>query len=429
VSSVSQMVGPVGGDIANPDEAAESTRIVRRFYNQYPYPPPLTDLDAYRQTWLDPTRLHAEYHLTWPARPYREELEILIAGCGTAQAAKYALRQPAARVVGIDFSATSIEHTTELKRRYNLKNLDLYQLPIERVGELNQRFDLIVCTGVLHHLPDPDAGLRALRTVLRPDGALRLMVYATYGRTGIYMLQEYARRLGIGASDAEIQDLAAVLMELPAGHPLEHLLSTAPDFRRKSALADALLNPLDRAYTVPDLFILLARAEMAFGRWLRQAPYLPQCGAPASAPHAARLAALPPVEQYAAMELFRGTMVRHSLIAYRDDGEGSQLAFDDDDRWLTYVPLRLPHTRCIEEGAPAGAAAVLLNQSHSYPDLYLPINAHEKRLFDAIDGTRTIGAIVQGARATGSTRRSNRRARIFFERLWHYDQVVFALAS
>lgn len=32
--------------------------------------------------------------------------------------------------------------------------------------------------GVLHHLPDPDAGLRALRDVLEVSGALQLMVYA-----------------------------------------------------------------------------------------------------------------------------------------------------------------------------------------------------------------------------------------------------------
>ena len=78
---------------------------------------------------------------------------------------------------------------SELQRKYNLQNLELHQLPIERVGEIGRSFDLVVCTGVLHHLPDPDDGLRALRDVLRPGGAMRLMVYARYGRAGIYMMQ------------------------------------------------------------------------------------------------------------------------------------------------------------------------------------------------------------------------------------------------
>ncbi len=80
-------------------------------------------------------------------------------------------------------------------------------MPIEHAGALERRFDLIVCTGVLHHLADPDAGLRALRSVLKPDGAMYLMVYAPYGRTGVYMLQDYCRRLGIGTSEREIDDL------------------------------------------------------------------------------------------------------------------------------------------------------------------------------------------------------------------------------
>jgi SAM-dependent methyltransferase len=92
-----------------------------------------------------------------------------------------------------------------LKRKYNLNNLQFYQLPIERVNELAMSFDQIVCTGVLHHLADPDAGLSALREVLEPDGAMHFMVYAPYGRTGIYVLQEFCRRVGIDAEEGESQ--------------------------------------------------------------------------------------------------------------------------------------------------------------------------------------------------------------------------------
>ena len=164
------------------------------------------------------------------------------------------MRWPAAQVTGIDFSATSVRCTEELKRKYQLNNLQVRQLPIERVGELETSFDQIVCTGVLHHLADPDAGLRALRGVLKPGGAMHLMVYAPYGRTGIYMLQEFCRRIGIHANDEGIRDLIAALTALPPGHPLENLLREAPDFRQEAALADALLHPQDRAYSVPQLF-------------------------------------------------------------------------------------------------------------------------------------------------------------------------------
>jgi SAM-dependent methyltransferase len=388
------------------------------FYTSHPYPPPVENLDRARDDWQDANRHRADYHLVWPDRPYRADLNILVAGCGTWQAAKYAVCRPAANIVGIDVSATSIEHTEELKRKYSLTNLELRQLPVEQVETLARRFDLIVCTGVLHHLADPDAGLRALRSVLKPDGAMHLMVYARYGRSGIYMLQDYCRRLGIGTSLQEINDLVAVLETLPPHHPAVALLRNARDSRNGDALADALLNPRDRSFTVPQLYDFVERNGLVLGRWHLQAPYLPLCGAIATTPHAARLAALPEREQYAAIELWRGTIANHSAVIYRSDTRPWKA---DDERWQTYVPLRLPSTVCVRERLPAGAAAVLLNRGHLHHDLVFPINAEEKRMFDAIDGCRNIGEIAEFAGGG----RTSPRARAFFEAIWRYDQVVF----
>jgi 2-polyprenyl-3-methyl-5-hydroxy-6-metoxy-1,4-benzoquinol methylase len=193
---------------------------VQAFYDLHPYPQPVEDLANYRQRWQDESRRRSDFHLHWPDRTYRPDLKVLVAGCGTSQAAKHAMRQPASHVIGIDISEKSVHHTEALKHKYNLTNLEVYQLPVERAGELGRGFDKIVCTGVLHHLPDPDEGLRALREVLEPDGVMNLMVYAAYGRAGVYMLQEYCRRLGIGHTDQDLQELAVTLTALPPHHPL-----------------------------------------------------------------------------------------------------------------------------------------------------------------------------------------------------------------
>jgi SAM-dependent methyltransferase len=393
---------------------------VSEFYTRHPYPPPVANLDRARDAWRDENRHRAEYHLIWPRRPYRANLDILVAGCGTWQAAKYAVCRPDARVVGIDVSASSIEHTARLKQRYNLTNLELRWLALEHVGELGRSFDLIVCTGVLHHLADPDAGLCALRAGLRAGGALDLMVYAPYGRVGVYMLQDYCRRLRIATSDPEIRNLVATLQALPQSHPLVALLRGSRDARNPDALADALLNPRDRSYSVPQLGDFIERNGLTFGRWHWQAPYLPQCGAMSTTPHAHRLAALPEREQHAAMELWRGTMTCHSVIVRRSDANEDVNVRFDDDRWLHYVPFRLPWTELIEERLPAGAAGVLLNKSHSYHDLVVVLDAEDKRMFDRIDGRRSIEEIADHA-----VRTELPRARTFFERLWWYDQVVF----
>jgi len=399
---------------------------VRAFYDGYPYPPPVDSLENYRQGWRDPQKRRADYHLFWPAKSYREDSSILIAGCGTSQAAKHAMRWPEARVLGIDFSATSIRCTEDLKRKYKLDNLELRQLPIERARELETSFDQIVCTGVLHHLADPDAGLSALRDVLEQDGAMHIMVYAPYGRTGIYMLQEFCKRIGIRASDGEIRDLIAALKALPQGHPLQTLLREAPDFRNEAALADALLHPCDRAYSVPQLFDFLAKGGLRFGRWVRQAPYSAHCGLLAQIPQTPRIKQLTVEDQYAAAELFRGTMIRHSVVAYRDDAPGvlKPISFVGD-AWLSYVPIRLADTIAVRERLPAGAAAVLINQTHTYRDIYLPIDTTEARLFEAIDGARTIGAIADQTLPPEPAASRHDTARAFFERLWWHDQIVF----
>jgi SAM-dependent methyltransferase len=399
---------------------------VQRFYETYPYPPPVDSLDHYRRMWEEPLRRRADHHLFWPAQPFREKFSVLVAGCGTSQAAKYALRWPAAQVTGIDVSATSVTCTEQLKRSYQLENLQVHQLSIERAGELKTTFDLIVCTGVLHHLSDPDAGLRALRTVLEPDGAMHLMVYAPYGRAGIYMMQNFCRQIGIPATDTEIRNLLAALKALPPGHPLEKLFREAPDFHHPSGVADALLHPQDRAYSVRQFFDLIEQGDLTFGRWVRQAPYLPHCGAVASLPQASRITQLPRAEQYAAIELFRGTMVSHGAIVYRSDNTVPQdVRFGGHD-WLDFVPVRMSDTLCLRERRPPGAAAVLLYPGHTYTDLVMAVDATELSLFAGIDGNRSVRDIVaERLTSSGSWTPGLEVARHLFERLWWYDQVVF----
>jgi SAM-dependent methyltransferase len=410
----------VGGDNRGPADA------VRAFYESHPYPAPIGNLDRHRELYRNPDRARALSLLLWPTQKQRLDREILVAGCGTSQAAIHALREPDARVTAIDISETSLGQTRALQQKYGLRNLDLHQLAIEEVSGLGRTFDQIVCTGVLHHLPDPDTGLRSLRNVLAANGAMHVMVYAAYGRAGIYMLQEYCRMLGVGATEKELRDLGTMIGALSSDHPIAGVSRRAKDFRNPDALADALLHPQDRAYTVPQVYAWLERCDLKFGRWFEQAPYLPRCGAIARMPHAARLSSLSPPLQHAAVELLRGTMTKHNFIAYRDDRRGdSQPITFAGDAWRGYVPLRLPWTLCIRDRAPPGSAAVLINRAHTYPDLALPIDTAQERVFAAIDGNRCVDHILRDTAPTGGDEQAGR----FIEKLWEYDQIVFDATS
>jgi len=395
------------------------TAAIRDFYERYPYPPAVTDLEPYRQYWSAPGRRRADFHLHWPWRAFREDYSILVAGCGTDQAGKHAVRWPAAQVTGIDVSAISIRSTADLKGRYKLDNLTVRQLAVEGAEELNCQFDQIVCTGVLHHLPDPVRGIRALRKVLKPEGVLHLMVYAPYGRAGVYMIQEFCRRTGLAATDQGLRQLALALRALPADHPVARLLHGAPDFASAAGCADALLNPQDRAYSVPELFELLESNGLRFLRWVRQAPYSARCGLLANLPHASHLATLAPREEAAAAELFRGTMVRHSAIVCRDDHPwlSRQIQFAGRES-LQVVPLRLPDTVTLRERLPTGTAAALRSRSHAYADTILPLARHELEFVEAIDGTRTVSDLI-------ATESRAAFAIPLLERLWWHDQIVF----
>jgi len=234
----------------------------------------------------------------------------------------------------------------------------------------------------------------------------------------VYLLQDYCRRLGIGATTQEIKALAQTLQAIPPDHPLMPVLRNSPDFGDEAALADALLHPCDRAYSVPQFLRFIEAGGFRFGRWGQQAAYLPRCGVLASMPHRSVLVRLPLPEQYAAVELFRGSMIRHSAVVYRNDQPNHEPVSFMGDAWLDYVPIRVPDTISVQERLPPGAAAVLINRHHIYTDLYLPINQHQKDLVDSIDGIRSIGEM-----APGTTLRNV--ARVLFEGLWWYDQVVF----
>jgi SAM-dependent methyltransferase len=406
-------------------KTASAADPIQPFYNAHPYPPPIDDLSPRLAHYRDPHRRRAQSLLLWPLEKERRNRRILVAGCGTSQAARHAISEPDAEVTAIDISDTSLRFTRALKEKHSLSNLTLHRLEIERVEELGQTFDQIVCTGVLHHLADPDAGLDALRNVLAPDGAMHIMVYAPYGRAGVFMMQAYCRLLDIRPDEVDLRDLAATLGTLGPDHPISRLVKRVKDFAEPDALADALLNPRDRAFTVPEIYDWLDRCGLVFGRWHEQAPYLPQCGAPARAPHATRMVSLDDRAQHAAMELLRGTMDRHAFVAYRNDrARESQPITFEGEAWRGYVPVGLPWSRCVRDRAPPGFSAVLINPAHPYPDLALPIERGEERILAAIDGERSIGEILSSA--PGSP--AETAGRQFFRRLWEYDHIVFDAA-
>src|SRR6185503_18891719 len=175
---------------------------VRAQYEALPYPPRDPREEAVRLITGTPSHILEVNHYLFAGRlNFNRPFRALVAGGGTGDACIMLAQQLADRrcpgeVVYLDLSTASREICEARANIRGLRNItfhtgSLLDLPTMNVGQ----FDYIDCTGVLHHLPDPSAGLAALVSVLQPDGGIGVMLYGQYGRSGVYPLQEMLRSI------------------------------------------------------------------------------------------------------------------------------------------------------------------------------------------------------------------------------------------
>ena len=345
--------------------------------------------------------------MLWPAQPPRADIDILIAGCGANQAAVFAFTNPRARVVGIDVSQASLDHQEWLKRRYSLGNLELLRLPIEEAGEIGREFDLIVSTGVLHHMADPDAGAAALAGCLAREGVLAVMLYAHYGRIGVEMMQGVFRDMGLRQDDRSLEVVKRTLADLPPDHPLQPYIAIAPDLAFDAGLVDTFLHGRDRSYTVDDCLALVRSAGLTFIDWFLKSPYYPLM-APDD-PVATAIADLPVERQWAVMERVNPRNACHFFTACRSDRPEEEYRIDfSSPGFIEYVPsLRY---RCELRGGTIAR-----------PGWSTPLVAEQRALAALVDGHRSIAEIIAAAGAP------QQYARELFQSLWQLDFVAMGL--
>jgi SAM-dependent methyltransferase len=125
-------------------------------------------------------------------------------------------------------------------------------------------FDLINSVGVLHHLAQPEAGLRALARRLAPGGVLHLFLYAEAGRWEIHHTQKALGLLGVGSGATGLRLGRELLRELPAGNRLRrhHEERWALDTTADANFADMYLHPQETSFTVASLLAFVEEAGL-----------------------------------------------------------------------------------------------------------------------------------------------------------------------
>lgn len=103
---------------------------------------------------------------------------VLEVGCGLGTDAVNFARA-GADYVGLDLSEVSLDLARRrfevfgLEGRFQIQNAETLSECVEPAS-----FDLVYSFGVIHHTPNPEAVIREIRKVIRPDGELRMMLYA-----------------------------------------------------------------------------------------------------------------------------------------------------------------------------------------------------------------------------------------------------------
>ena len=94
------------------------------------------------------------------------EIEVLVAGCGTGQhAIATASKYENSFVTAIDLSAKSLSYAKRKANEFNVTNIDFIQIDILDLLKLKKKFHIIESVGVLHHMEDPYLGWKILNEI------------------------------------------------------------------------------------------------------------------------------------------------------------------------------------------------------------------------------------------------------------------------
>lgn len=391
---------------------------VRNQYEALPYPArnPQDERQRLIHTWLEDLPMINHYGFAG-RQSFGHGFRALVAGGGTGDATIFLaeqLRHTDARVVHLDMSLAALDIARERARIRGLANIDWVHDSLLNLPALGlEPFDYINCSGVLHHLADPDLGFRALLGSLAEGGAMGLMVYATTGRTGVYQMQSLMRQVhaalaGDAPADAacKVAQTRDLLASLPAGNWFKRSEDLHQDHHTSDAgLYDLLLHSQDRAYSADELFDWLGDGPAGHGLHLAfsdvqrgRAPYLPRMVLGGKPPAMAQaLAALPRRQQYAMAELMIGSIITHSLYVTRS--AASTAPYGD----AQYIPFFFHEPLTGELAAQVFASnrgqPFVLNHRHSGMAFKVNPGRYGPQILRLIDGQKSFAEIFDEFRA------------------------------
>ncbi len=364
---------------------------VRAQYEAYPYPERDPRDEKTRLITGSPSQpLEIDHFVFGGQRDWSQPFRALVAGGGTGdgliQLAQ--LLTSAGRpheITYVDLSSASRKVAEARAKARGLGSIRFVTGSLMDAAD-HGVFDYIDCCGVLHHLPEPLEGFAALRAALADGGGLGFMVYAPYGRSGVYPLQEAFGTLFGGLEPrAQLKAAKAVMARLPEGHAFKVNANIGDHKQSDAGFYDLLLHSQDRAFAVPDLLAVLEESDWELSGFVMPAQYdlarfvpdLPKD--------------MPSAERMALAEKLSGVIKTHTGYAVAR-GSGTRPA-QGRNRAL------IPHIQGVEAAALARAIAAgqrpKLTLGGVTAEITLPKQA--ARVIAGADGRRSLDEIAKGA--------------------------------
>jgi len=371
---------------------------LRDQYEAYPYPSRDPADEARRLIIGSPSNLlEINHYLFAGRRDFRQPFRALVAGGGTGDATIMLAQQltdaagvggTPGEVVYLDLSTRSRAVAEARARQRKLTNVRFVTGSLLEAEKLDLgSFDYIDCCGVLHHLPDPLAGLKALTGLLAPDGGMGVMVYGTYGRSGAYPLQTVLRTM---AGDRPLAEQVSVARRLLANLPPTNLFARNPVLRDHTGsdaeLVDLLLHSQDRSYTVDEIAELLSGARLNLISFIEPLRYEPATYL--KDPVLLRqLARLSPEGRAAVAEKLAGNLKTHVFYV-------SRRAATETLAW-PYGPEAIPCLRVLDGATLAKAIQrdLVLKGDFDGLQLKFPLPRLATAILPWIDGNTSLGTI------------------------------------
>lgn len=171
---------------------------------------------------------------------------IIECGCGTGQLPSF-LSVAGRTAVGADMCLNSLRLAQGFKERNKLKRAHFFQMNLFRPCFAPGTFDLVICSGVLHHTSDPRLGFDTIAKLVKPNGYILIGLYHKYGR-----LSTDFRRMVFNMTGDRFLGIEP------------HLREKKSSGRKAAWFLDQYKNPHESKHTVAEVLVWLKEAGFDF---------------------------------------------------------------------------------------------------------------------------------------------------------------------